>query len=306
MDTNLDRILCAVDFSKFSKPIVDYATGIAQRTGAHVTVFHALGVQRAPIQGESGCRPEAAVKEQVSNAYARIETLMVDRPVRWDAVVRCGDAVDAIVDYSEANDVGLVLAASYGLSGWKRLLLGTVVEALSRSLSRPLLVVRAPRKKRAQTPDPQTLQLKNILVCCDLSASALSLYPYGERIARHFGSQLNVIHAMETPVQEDLVDPTTAPYAEVQHRLQAQLHERLRQQISANFPQGFPVSTAVIPGNPEDSLRDFAAGHAVDLIIVGVRPRGSFQKILIGSTTESMVRHAPCNVLTIPCGTGEK
>lgn len=306
MDTNLDRILCAIDFSRFSKPIIDYATGLAQRFGAHVTVFHALSFPRTLIQADSGCRSGAALPEQVSNAYARIEALMVDRSVRWDAVVRCGDAVDAIVEYSEANDVGLVLAASYGLSGWKRLLLGTVVEALARSLNRPLLVVRAPRKRRVQDPVPAPLQLKNILICCDLSANGLSLYPYGEKIARHFDSQLHVIHAMETPVHDDLVDPTTAPYAEVQDRLLAQLHERLRNQIPADLRQASATTTAVIPGNPEDSLRDYAAEHAVDLIIVGVCPRDAFQKILIGSTTESMVRHASCNVLTIPCGKGEK
>lgn len=306
MDTNLDRILCAVDFSKFSKPIVDYATVLAQGFGARVTVFHALSFPRTPLQGDSDCRPGTAVPEQVSTARARIEALMTDRPVRWDSVVRCGDAVDAIVDYTEANDVGVVLAASYGLSGWKRLLLGTVVEALSRTLNRPLLVVRAPRKKRARAPEPGQLRLKNILICCDLSSSSLSLYPYGEKFARHFDSQLHIIHAMEAPVQEELLDPTTAPYAEVQQRLQSQLHERLRNQMPANFRHGAAVTTAVIPGNPEDSLRDYAAGNAIDLIIVGVRPRGSFQKILIGSTTESMVRHAPCHVLTIPCGAGEK
>jgi len=306
MDTNLDRILCAVDFSKFSKSIIDYATGLAQGFGAHVTVFHALSFPRTPLQGDSDCRPETAEPEQVSKTFARIEELMFDRPVAWDTVVRCGNAVDAIVEYTEANDIGIVLVASYGLSGWKRLLLGTVVEALSRTLSRPLLVVRPFPKKRKQNTYQELLRLKNILICCDLSSTTLSLYPYAEKFARHFDSRLHIVHAMETPVQEDLVDPTTAPYAEVQHRLQARLHERLRQRMPSQFHQGDSVTTAVIPGNPADSLRDYATANAIDLIIVGVQPRGSFQKILIGSTTESMVRHAPCNVLTIPCRTDEK
>ena len=231
---------------------------------------------------------------------------MLDRPVPWDTVVRCGNAVDAIVDYTEANDIGIVLVASYGLSGWKRLLLGTVVEALSRTLTRPLLVVRPSRKKRTQDPYPRQLRLKNILICCDLSSTTLSLYPYAEKFARHFAARLHVVHAMQTPVHEDLVDPTTAPYTEVQNKLQAQLHERLRRRMPAGYHQNASIITAVIPGNPADSLRDYATANAIDLIIVGVRPRSSFQKILIGSTTESMVRHAPCNVLTIPCGTGEK
>jgi len=305
MDTNLDRILCAVDFSKFSKSVIDYATGLAQGFGAHVTVFHALSFPRTPLQGDSDCRPGTAEPEQISKVCTRIEELMVDRPVPWDTVVRCGNAVDAIVDYTEANNIGIVLVASYGLSGWKRLLLGTVVETLSRTLSRPLLVVRPAPKKRKQDPHPQHLRLKNILICCDLSSTTLSLYPYAEKFVRHFDASLHIVHAMETPVQEDLVDPTTAPYAEVQSKLQAQLHERLRRRMPPEYLQSASITTAVIPGNPTDSLRDYATANAIDLIIVGVRPRGSFQKILIGSTTESMVRHAPCNVLTIPCGTDD-
>ena len=230
---------------------------------------------------------------------------MVDRRVAWDTVIRCGNAVDAIVEYTEANHIGIVLVASYGLSGWKRLLLGTVVEALSQTLNRPLLVVRPPRKK-TQDPYPTHLQLKNILICCDLSSRSLSLYPYAEKFVRHFDSRLHIVHAMETPLQEDLIDPTTAPYAEIQQRLQAQLHERLQRRMPPNYHKSDAITTAVVPGNPADSLRDYATANAIDLIMVGVRPRGSFQKMLIGSTTESMVRHAPCNVLTIPCGRDEK
>lgn len=301
MDANLDKILCAVDFSKYSKSIIEYATGLAQGLGAHVTIFHALSFPRTPLQGESDCRPGTAVPEQATNAFARIEELMANRPIPWDTVVRCGDAVDAVVKYTEANDIDLVLAASYGLSGWKRLLMGTVVEALSRSLRRPLLVVRPYRGKRTVISDPENLRLKNILLCCDLSSTTLLLYPYAEKFTRQFDAKLHVVHTMQTPVQEDLIDPTTAPYAEVQQKLQSQLHERLRHRMPATTLQNSAVITAVIPGNPSDSLRDYASEHAIDLIIVGVRPRGSLQKILIGSTTESMVRHAPCNVLTIPC-----
>lgn len=305
MDINLDKILCAVDFSKFSKATIDYAIGLAQGLGAHVTIFHSLSFPRTPLQGESDCRPGTAVPEQAAKAVSRIEEMMPDRPGPWETVVRCGDPVDAIVDYTEANDIGLVLAASYGLSGWKRFLMGTVIEALSRTLRRPLLVVRPSRRRGAVNPGPGPLRLKNILLCCDLSSTTLMLYPYAEKFSRHFGAKMHIVHAMSTPVQEDLVDPTTAPYAEVQHNLQTQLHARLRNRMPKRFRQNSAFTTAVIPGNPSDSLQDYASVHAIDLIIVGVRPRGSFQKILIGSTTETMIRHAPCDVLTIPCKAAE-
>jgi universal stress protein A len=150
-------------------------------------------------------------------------------------------------------------------------------------------------------PDPTILRLKNILICCDLSSTTLSLYPYAEKLLQHFEAELHIVHAMQTPVKEDIIDPTMAPYAEVQNKLQYQLHEQLRHLMPMTLQKNPAVTTAVIPGNPSDSLHDYANKHGIDLILVGVRPRGSIQKVLIGSTTESMIRHAPCNILTIPC-----
>ena len=300
MDANLDRILCAVDFSRFSKSTIDYATGLAHRLGSHITIFHALSFPRTPLQGNSDCRKGTARPEQTRKAYTRIEKWMANRPVPWDTVVRCGDAVDSIVDYTQNIDVGLVMAASYGLPAWKRLLMGTVVESLSRELKRPLLVVR-PSKKKSVNLDPTILRLKKILVCCDLSSTTRSLYPYAEMLSQHFDAELHIVHALQTPVKEDLIDPSTAPYAEVQDKLQFQLLEKLRGRMPMTFQDKPGVATAVIPGNPSDSLQEYAIEHDIDLILVGVRPRGSIQKIFIGSTTESLIRNAPCNVLTIPC-----
>ena len=302
MDTNLDKILCAVDFSKFSNPLVDYASGLARGLDAHLTVFHALSSPLAPLHEASGCRPDTSVAEQITDASTRIEKLMAQRPVRWDVAVRYGDAVETIADFTRENGIGLVVAASYGLSGWKRFLLGTVVETLSRTLNRPFLVVRPPRKKASAQPGAGPLQMNNILICCDLSPATLALYPFADKLAQHFAARLHIVHAMETPVREDLVDPTSGPYTEVQHRLQVQLLERLCHQVPSSVRQDDRITPAVVSGNAKDSLRDYAMANAIDLIIVGVRPRGSLHKILVGSTTESMVRQAPCNVLTIPCG----
>lgn len=301
MDTNLDKILCAVDFSKFSSPLIDYASGLARGFDAQLTVFHALNSLMASPHEGSGYRPGASLTEQITDAHKRIEKLMTQRQVRWSAAVCCGDAVEAIADYTRSNGIGLVVAASYGLSGWKRFLLGTVVETLCRTLNRPLLVVRPRRRKRAADSGSSPFRMNNILICCDLSPASLSLYPFAERLTRHFTARLHIVHAMETPVQEDLVDPTSGPYTEVQNRLQLQLLKRIHNQMPPVVRQNDWAIPAVVSGNAKDSLRDYAMANAIDLIVVGVRPRGSFHKILVGSTTESMVRQAPCNVLTIPC-----
>lgn len=302
MDLNLNSLLCAVDFSKYSKAVIAYAAGLAAGLDAHITVFHTVNFPRDRLTDEAVCAQGTDAAEQIEDARHRLEQLMPQKhATAWSATVRCGEPVEAVVNYVQERDIGVVLAASYGLAGWKRLLMGTIVEELARRLNRPLLVIRP---ERALFPADQAgfkLRLKNILVGCDLSVASHALFPYAVEFARRFKARLHVVHAAETPVEEDLVDPETGPYTQVQQKLQDQLHERLRTRLPEAIGRSTSIVTAVVQGNPADSLRDYAVAHAADLIIVGSRAHGAIEKLLVGSTTESLIRHTPCEVLTIPC-----
>ncbi|MFZ0240435.1 MAG: universal stress protein, partial [Desulfobacterales bacterium] len=129
MTIEINTILCAIDFSRFSPAVLDYAAGIARGFGARIAVFHALNVPRSRLPDEAVCSPGADAAEQVEKARRRIADLVAERPIDWHAVIRAGDPVEAIEVYLHDHDIGLVMAASYRLSGWKRLLGGTIVEA---------------------------------------------------------------------------------------------------------------------------------------------------------------------------------
>lgn len=302
MTLDVNTILCAIDFSRFSPAVLDYAAGLARGFGARVAVFHALNVPRTRLPDEASCNPGADPAQQVDKARLRIKDLVADRPIDWYAVIGAGDPVEAIEVYLRDHDIGIVMAASYRLAGWKRLLGGTIVEALARSLTRPLLVVRAPQASRPHgVPPPSVLAPKNILVACDLSAGTDKLFACAAAFARCFGSRLHFAHTIETPVADDPHNPAAGgPYTEVQQTLKDRLLERLVRRLPDAL-SGDAVFTAVaLQGNPADSLMDYAAANAIDLIVVGVRPRHGLQKLLIGSTTETLLRQAPCEVLTVP------
>jgi nucleotide-binding universal stress UspA family protein len=301
MNFKVNSILCAVDFSKFSQPVLDYATGLAQGFDTDVIVFHALNIPRIPLPDDAICAPDTDKAEQIENARLRLARLVGNRPINWRTVIRRGDPVEAIDVYARDNDIGIVVAASYGLSGWKRFLGGTIVEALARTLSRPLLVVRASKAARPHTASSANdFSLQNILVACDLSAAADKLYYCAAAFARSFNTSLHFAHTLETPVGEDRGVSAAGPYTEVQQALKDHLHERLINRLPEAIRGSSRLRAVVLQGNPADSLMDYAAVNAVDLIIVGVRPRHGLQKLLIGSTTETMLRHAPCEVLTVP------
>ncbi len=52
-------------------------------------------------------------------------------------------------------------------------------------------------------------------------------------------------------------------------------------------------------GDPAEAIIDHAERHAADLIVMGTSGRGKLDKLIFGSTTDGVVRRAPCPVLLI-------
>jgi nucleotide-binding universal stress UspA family protein len=64
--------------------------------------------------------------------------------VNAKAAVVFGKASEALSDYANKNDVDLVIIATHGRSGVSRWVWGSVADRLVRSVSAPVLIVRAP------------------------------------------------------------------------------------------------------------------------------------------------------------------
>jgi len=59
---------------------------------------------------------------------------------------------------------------------------------------------------------------------------------------------------------------------------------------------GFNVTTAVKEGDPKTDLIDAASEWHADLIMVGSHGRTGLDRLLMGSVSEAVARHAPCSV----------
>lgn len=135
-----ERILLPVDGSEHSRRAVAVAGDLARRYGAEVVVLHAREHELtwgADIDIESAEEARRLIDDVVR------ELKDAGTNVRGEVVrVPLGDVPRAILDVAEAEDAGLIVMGTRGLSDWERLLLGSVAHKVVHLAHVPVLVVR--------------------------------------------------------------------------------------------------------------------------------------------------------------------
>jgi nucleotide-binding universal stress UspA family protein len=140
---SLSAILAPVDFSSGSRFVVEYAVAMAHAFQASVTLLHVC--QRADSM--SGIVPGAdkAVddKEDVSVARKSLDGLRADHMNR-DVRVLVLDGSPAHEIVSAARSFQMVIMGSHGRTGLRRVLMGSVAEAVVRGATCPVLTMHFP------------------------------------------------------------------------------------------------------------------------------------------------------------------
>jgi nucleotide-binding universal stress UspA family protein len=62
---------------------------------------------------------------------------------------------------------------------------------------------------------------------------------------------------------------------------------------------GVSVRFLVWEGEPGPAIIEAAVAETADLLVVGTHGRGRFERLVLGSVSDHVVRHAPCPVLIV-------
>jgi nucleotide-binding universal stress UspA family protein len=299
MTKSIQRILCSIDLSDYSAPVLDYGSEMAQRFGAQLLIFHTIASDDNRLYGPDILDRHGKHARLAAEAHAWIKERMAACKVSWEAVVVSGSPVEQIRRVGLDRGVDLAIAASRGFSGLKRAFWGSVVERMARSLPFPFLVLPPPGSlSRGNHSIP--VEFKRVVVGCNLSGDATALVDMAVTLGNVYESAVHLLHAVETPLNEKVVESTRAPYTQVQEDLLETLKKQLDELIPSYDKNRCTVKPTLIPGVPGEGLLTFSASVDANLIIVGVLHHSALGKILIGSTTEAALRHATCPALVVP------
>ena len=120
-------------------------------------------------------------------------------------------------------------------------------------------------------------------------------------LANSTSSELHIV-LVEEPVYA-YVDPSGYPFstsAELEHELEQQARMRLDAEVEKIRSAGGAVAEAHLRvGAAAAEIVDLAEEIGAGLIVMGSRGLGGIRRALMGSVSDSVVRHAHCPVLVV-------
>ena len=143
------------------------------------------------------------------------------------------------------------------------------------------------------------MRVQRILYPVDFSEATDAGLAPALSLATEFGAELLLLHVLNFPYP--YVDPSTPAFDfEGYYReMEQEAREQMDRLVDEDTRAFLRVRSTVLRGTPAHEILDTAQSQQVDLIVMPTHGRRGLDRVLFGSTTEKIVRMAPCPVLTV-------
>lgn len=144
---NAKKILFPTDFSHLSDAVLNHAAVLAKESGATLLVVH---VEEPPMVYGEGAMYYGLPEPDQAALMTMLERIRpkVDVPVEHRLLF--GDPAGEIVQLADEEAVDMIVMSTHGRTGFMRLLMGSVAEAVIRRAKCPVLTMKAPENEPAQ------------------------------------------------------------------------------------------------------------------------------------------------------------
>jgi nucleotide-binding universal stress UspA family protein len=295
--TEFKHILCPVDFSDASRHALQHAIAIAGWFESHITGLHVTRpefVFEPPVlfAERGGLKALRADRDQL---HARLNDWMrpaTDARIPWSGRVEEGLPAQCVLDCARSLPADVIVMGTHGRSGFEHLVLGSVTEKVLRNATCPVMTVPPRAATAAKLP------FRRLLCPVDFSEASMEALHVALPLAEEADAELTVLNVVDWPDDETfLVEAFEAP--DMRRQLETQTAARIDALIPDEARVWSRPSAKVAIGTPHREIVTAAADMDADLIVIGVHGRNGLDATLFGSTTNQVVRRAPCPVLTI-------
>jgi len=276
------HILCPVDFSEYSAAALQVAGVIAKDFGSEVVVLHVQSLE-APayftVAQTQALRTQLRRSIRAAKKHARdFAHKHLSERVAHRVTVMEDDPIDAILKTQHEIGADLIAMGTHGRGGLARIRLGSIAESVLHQAEVPILTV-GPRMKLAST----LVAIRRVLCPVNYSPSSQTALEHAAALAAKTGAELIIAHIEENPGGNN-------EQVSLQH---------LCKWVPANIRAHCAVKEVVKQGGAAEQIIEEAEKSQADILVIGAQLRSLPGAVLLGSTTELVIRSASCPVLSV-------
>lgn len=284
-----DEVLFPTDGSDGAKTAFSHVLDIADAHDARVRVLNVADTNRHSVLRKSGGVVDVLKKEGKRIVSDAAESAR-ERGVATITEVIQGEPYTTIVDYAESFGVDLIVMPTHGRQGLKRFLLGSTTDKVVRRADTPVLTIKPDGASEIDYP------YRNVLVPTDGSECATAALSTGVDVVKAGDAALHLLSVIDvTSLSVDLRSDIQTGFME----------ENAKQILEDAFGLAEnsgvePVSETVEYGaSVHKAILSYIDDHDINLVVVGTHGRTGFDRYVLGSVTEYLVRTSPVPVLTV-------
>jgi nucleotide-binding universal stress UspA family protein len=267
------RILLPVDLSERSLDSARQAEVLARHFHSEVTILHVVD----PHEQEFGRFEPGGVKaHELEMLLARDFT-----EASISRLVRDGNPAREILDFAEANRVGLIVMASHGYGPFESFLLGSVTAEVLRDANCPVWITAHTR------PGPPPM-FRNVLCAVDLGPGSENVVNWASQFAAAFAARFSVLHVLRSLESGEQPDSPDEWLSQMDREELGKLKRKLGKEDQVFF----------VGGSVPQAVCHRAKDIHADLVVIGRSPKAD-DVGTARTTSFEIIREAPCPVVSV-------
>lgn len=144
------------------------------------------------------------------------------------------------------------------------------------------------------------IEIRRILCPTDLSDISRRAFDHAVALARFYQAEIELTYISEPLLPGPAAPATYPPWVVLDPAVRGRLETALDELSRPARELGARVQLAVREGGVVAEVLSRARSWPADMVVMGTHGRGGFERWVLGSVTEKVLRKAPCPVLTVP------
>jgi nucleotide-binding universal stress UspA family protein len=280
------RVLVPIDGSPWSDAAMTFATALATYLHAQLSILTVLTTP-APYTVPDAAVSSDLVLESIERQGRDLLTqaaLQVQRAgVAPETFCKWGNVAETIQETAMEASSDLIILGARLITGWKRLMLGNVTNAVAAHITQPVLVV-----KQETPPTGETLQWQRVLVATGGSPWSDAAVDHALLLAKTLQFEVCLLH----------VEPKRRWFATDMH-VQAKGEQILAVAEARAALAGVSYEAHVTRGNVPEAILETAHAKVCDVIILGARGISGLKRLMLGNITNAVAAKASVPVLIV-------